>query len=133
MKKQKKAYSTKKPPVPVESHSIIEDWIQQVMPETHPIVKRIDELICNNISGLQYAIKWGKVYYGLPELGWIIEVAAYKISVNIVFLAGKKLDPSPPLGDGEQARYIKLKTLEEVNRSEVKNWIQQASRVTGWK
>lgn len=133
MKKQRKPYSSKKPPVPLENHSKIEDWIQQVMPDTHPIVKKLDELICKNISGLHYAIKWGKVYYGLPELGWIIEMSAFKISVNIVFLAGKELNPPPPLGDEEQARYIKLKTLEEVNRPEIKNWIQQASHLTGWK
>jgi len=103
------------------------------MPKLQPIVKRIDELICSSIPGLQYAIKWGKVYYGLQELGWIIEMGAYDISVNIVFLAGAKFDPQPPLGDDDQSRYIKLKTLEEMNRSEIEKWIQQAGRMAGWK
>jgi len=134
MKKQRKSYSAKKPPVPTENHSEIEGWIQhRVMPDLHPIVKRIDELICNSISDLQYAIKWGKAYYGLPKLGWIIEIAAYDVSVNIVFLAGKEFDPPPPLGEGEQARYIKIKTLDEVNRPEIQKWIQQASHLEGWR
>lgn len=134
MKKQRKSYSAKKPPVPLKNHSELEDWVQhRVIPDLQPIVKKIDELICNNVSGLQYAIKWGKVYYGLPEHGWIIEMAAYDVSVNIVFLAGKELDPPPPLGDDKRARYIKLKTLEEVNQPKIQKWIQQASHTAGWK
>jgi len=133
MKQQRNPYSNKKPPVPLENHSGIEDWIHSSMPNLQPIVKRLDKLICSNIPGLQYSIKWGKVYYGLPELGWIIEMVAYDISVNIVFLAGAKFDPQPPLGKDEQARYIKFKTLEEINRSEIEKWIQQAGRIAGWK
>ena len=133
MKKQRKPYSTKKPPVAIEDHTKIEDWIQSAILDIQPILKRLDDLICNNISGLQYAIKWGNVYYGLPEHGWIIEMNAYKVSVNIVFLAGKKLIPPPHLGDEENARYIKIKTLEEVNRPEIKKWIKQARYLNGWK
>ena len=48
----------------------------------HPIVKRLDELICETIPGLHYAVKWKKAYYGLPELGWIIEMVAYDVSVK---------------------------------------------------
>ena len=46
------------------------------MPDLHPIVERLDESICETIPGLQYAVKWRKAYYGLPELGWIIELVA---------------------------------------------------------
>ena len=38
------------------------------------------KLICETIPGLQYAVKWKKAYYGLPELGWIIEMVAYDVS-----------------------------------------------------
>ena len=133
MNKPRKSYSTKKPPVPLESHSDIEEWINSVMPDLQPIVKRLDELICSNISGLQYSIKWGKVYYGLPESGWIIEMVAYDISVNVVFLAGAEFDPQPPLGNDKRARYIKFRTLEEIRRSEIEKWIQQAGGAAGWK
>ena len=61
----------------------------------HPIVKRLDELICETIPGHQYAVKWRQAYYGLPEQGWIIEIA---VSVNVVFLGGAAFDPPPPLG-----------------------------------
>jgi hypothetical protein len=60
MKKQHKTNATQKPPLPSDDHATIEDWIRRVMPDLHPIVKRLDELIREKIPGLQYAIKWGK-------------------------------------------------------------------------
>jgi len=72
-------------------------------------------------------------YYGLPEQGWIIEMVAYAVSVNVVFLGGAAFDPPPPLGTIERARYVKLNTLEEAQGPEMHEWIEQAGRVPGWK
>ena len=133
MKKERKTNTTRKPPRPVNDHTIIEEWMARVMPELNPIVKEIDELICKKIPDLQYAIKWGKVYYGLPELGWIIEMVSYNVSVNIVFHGGAGFDSPPPLGSDGRARYIKFKNLDEVKSPEFKKWIEQASSVPGWR
>jgi hypothetical protein len=124
---------TRKPPVPSDDHGEIEDWIRRVMPDLHPIVEWLDELIRNTIPGLQYAVKWKKSYYGLPELGWIIELVAYDVSVNVVFLGGAGFDPPPPLGTTGQTRYVKVRTLEEAQAPEMYEWIEQAARVRGWK
>jgi hypothetical protein len=83
MAKAPKPDSARKPPVPSESRADIDDWIRRVMPDLHPIVTRLDELIEETIPGLQYAVKWKKAYYGTPDLGWIIEMVAYDVSVNI--------------------------------------------------
>jgi hypothetical protein len=134
MRKAPKANSARTPPVPSDSHAEIEDWmIGSVMPRLHPIVQRLDELIRETIPGLQYAIKWKKAYYGLPEHGWIIEMVAYDVSVNVVFFGGAEFDPPPPLGTTDQARYVKVKTLEEAQGPEMHKWIEQAERVPGWK
>jgi hypothetical protein len=133
MAKARKPDVAKKPPAPTESHAEIEDWIRRVMPDLHPIVKRLDGLIRETIPGLRYAVKWKKAYYGLPELGWIIEMVAYDVSVNVVFFGGAELDPPPPLGTPERTRYVKLKTLEETQEPEMQKWIAQAGRVPGWK
>ena len=125
-RKERKSISTKSPPVPTDSHAEIEDWIVRlVMPEMHSIVERVDRSIRETIPGLQYAIKWKYAYYGLPELGWIIEMAAYAGFVNV-------FDPPPPLGTRDRSRYVKLMTLEEAQRRELHEWIEQAARVPGW-
>ena len=113
MMKQLKPLSTRKPPEPSDDHADIEAWMRKVMPDLNPIVTRLDGLICETIPGLQYAIKWGKAYYGTPKLGWIIELVAYDVSVNVVFFGGVKLDSPPPLGDKERSRYVKVRTMEE--------------------
>lgn len=134
MKKQPKPLSTKAPPVPTEDHSIIEEWIKnQTMPGMHPIIAKIDLLIRKSISNTQYAIKWGKAYYGTKERGWVIEVAPYHVTVNIVFLKGAKFKTPPPLGTGDDSRYVKIEELDEVNRPEIKKWIKQACLIEGWK
>jgi hypothetical protein len=103
------------------------------MPDLHPIVKRLDGLIRETIPELQYAVKWRNAYYGLPELGWIIEMVAYDVSVNVVFFGGADFDPPPPLGDTDRSRYVKVRTLEETQEPEMQKWIEQAGRVLGWK
>ena len=132
MKRSPKPNSARKPPEPTDNHADIDDWIRRVMPDLHPIVSRLDTEIRETIPRLQYAIKWKKAYYGLPELGWIIEMVAYDVSVNVVFFGGAEFDPPPPLGDTDRTRYVKLTTLEEAQSPEVHSWIEQAGRVPGW-
>ena len=122
----------RRPPVPTDSHAEIKDWIRSVMPGLHPIVQRLDDLIRESFPGLQYAVKWKKAYYGLPELGWIIEMVAYDISVNVVFFGGAEFDPLPPFGTTERTRYVKVTTLEEARAPAMRTWIEQAGRVRGW-
>ena len=134
MEKQRKPLSTKKPPIPSNDHKVIEDWItNRIMPGIKPMIIEIDSLIHNSISNLNYAIKWGNAFYGTEELGWIIELAAYDVSANIVFLSGAIFDPRPPLGTDERTRYIKIKTVEELNDPRIVDYIKQAGRLSGWK
>ena len=133
MAKARKPSTTRKPPVPSESHADIDDWIRRVMPDLHPIVEHLDDSIRRAIPGLEYAVKWRKAYYGLPGPGWIIEMVAYDVSVNVVFLGGADFDPPPPLGDTDRSRYIKVRTLEEAQAPELLEWIEQAAGVPGWR
>ena len=101
------------------------------MPDLHAIVSWLDGSIRDTIPGLQYAVKWKKAYYGLPELGWVIEMVSYDVSVTVVFFGGADFDPPPPLGTIDRTRYVKLTTLEEAQAPEVRTWIDQAGRVPG--
>ena len=127
-----KGNTGRKPPVPSANHSDIDDWCRRLVPDLQPIVKRLDESIRATVPGLDYAVKWKRAYYGLPELGWIIEIAAYDVSVNVVFLGGADFELPPPLGTAGRTRYIKVTSLEEAQRPELQRWIEQAGCTPGW-
>ena len=132
MKRSSNPDTARKPPEPSESHEEIEAWMRRAMPDLQPIVKELDRSIRETIPGLRYALKWKKAYYGLPDLGWIIEMVAYDVSVNVVFFGGAEFDPPPPLGETGRTRYVKVKTLEEAEAPEMRGWIGEAGRVRGW-
>ena len=133
MAKKPPPKNNRKPPEPADSHVVIQDWMDgDVMPRLRPIVEQVDKLIRKAHSGPQYAVKWKKAYYGLPDRGWIIELVAYDVSVNVVFLGGGAFDSPPPLGEGT-GRYVKVKTLDEAKSAELKGWIGEAARHDGWK
>jgi len=102
------------------------------LPHLQPIVRALDESIRAAIPGLHYAVKWRRPYHGLPERGRIIELAAYDVSVNVVFLGGADFDSPPPLGTTDRTRYVKVTTPEEARRPELHAWIGEASRTPGW-
>lgn len=133
MAKMRQATSSRTPPVPSDDHADVDAWIRRGMPELSPIVRQVDETIRATIPGLHYAIKWKQAYYGLPDLGWIIQVAAYDVSMNVVFLGGADFDEPPPLGDTDRSRYVKLRTMDDATSPELLRWIEQAARVPGWK
>jgi hypothetical protein len=133
MEKTRKPLGTRRPPVPSDSHAEVEDWIRRVMPDLYPIVELMDDVIREAIPGLHYAVKWKTAFYGLPDLGWIIQMVAYDVSVNVVFFGGVDLDPQPPLGTSERSRYVKLKSLEEARGPQMRAWIERAGRVPGWR
>src|SRR5690606_9989344 len=97
-----------------------------------PIVTHLDKQIRKILPDLQYAIKWKKAYYGLPDRGWVIELVSYDVSVNAVFLGGADFDSPPPLRNTGRSRYVKLRTLEEAKAPEIQRWIEQAGCVPGW-
>jgi hypothetical protein len=133
MPKVIKGNAGRKPPEPSASHSDIAEWCRRLMPDLQPIVKRLDKLIRATVPGLDYTVNRKRAYYGLPELGWIIELAAYDVSVNVLFLGGADFESPPPLGTADRTRYVKVKSLEEAQQPELKKWIEEAGRTPGWK
>ena len=122
--------SNRKPPEPSDDHAAIADWLKHVMPDLQPIVTYLDQLIRDTIPALQFAVKWKKAYYGLEERGWLVEMVAYDVSVNLVFFAGATFDPPPPQGEG--SRYVKIRSMDEARAPEVRAWIEQAANHPGW-
>jgi hypothetical protein len=132
MDKTRRGQSSRKPPDPSESHDVIEAWMRSQMPDLQPIVEGLDRLVRDTLSDLQYAVKWKKAYYGVPDQSWVIAMVAYDVSVNIVFLGGAGFDSPPPLGDSDRSRYVKVRSWGEVDEAQMREWIENAGSVPGW-
>ncbi|QGG96855.1 DUF1801 domain-containing protein [Actinomarinicola tropica] len=131
MPKQPSGSSSRRPPEPSEDHAEIDDWMGRQVPDLQPIVEHLDATIRDVHPDAHFALKWKKAYYGLPDVGWMIELVAYDVSVNIVFHGGADLDPPPDQGSGS-SRYVKLRSLEEAQDPQLRRWIEQAGEVKGW-
>jgi hypothetical protein len=132
MPKEIKGNAGRKPPEPSLNHEGIDEWITRQMPHLQDILRRVDEEIVATIPKLLFTVHRKRPYYGLSELGWLIEVAAYDVSVNVVFFGGADFDSPPPLGTTDRTRYVKVTTVAETQGPQLREWIEQAGRTSGW-
>ncbi len=132
MPKEIKGNPRRKPPEPSLSHADIDDWFGRLTPNLQPIVRGLDESIRSAVPDLQFAVKFKRAFYGLSALGWIIELAPYDVSVNIIFLGGAEFESPPPLGTIDRSRYVKVTSADDLGRPELTEWIEQAGRTPGW-
>ena len=132
MAKEFKGNPTRTPPEPTADHAGIEEWFRHLMPDLVPTVRGVDDTIRDVLPGVHYAVKYQRAFYGLPEVGWIIELAPYAVSVNVLFLAGADFVPPPPLGDTGRTRYVKIRSGDDTRSPQLVTWIEQAGRTPGW-
>jgi hypothetical protein len=130
MPKTIKGNAGRKPAEPSAEHADIDDWFGRLVPGLQPIVRELDETIRAAIPGL-HALENERAFHGLPEAGWLIEVAPYDVSANVVFFGGADFDPPPPLGSTDRTRYVKIANLDDLQRPELREWIGQAGRAPG--
>ncbi len=128
-----KGNAGRKPPEPSAEHADIDEWFGRLMPHLQPIVRALDESIREVVPGLHYAVKFKRAFYGLPDLGWIVELAPYDVSVNVLFLGGADFTSPPSLGSADRTRFVKVTSLEDASQPELLEWMEQAGRIPGWK
>ncbi len=133
MPKTVKGNAGRVPPEPSTRHADIDSWVRTLVPHLQPIVKALDQAIRGAVPCLHYAVKYKRAFYGLPELGWLIELAPYDVSVNVLFFGGADFDPPPKLGSTDRTRYVKVTGLADITQPQLLDWITQAACTPGWK
>jgi hypothetical protein len=97
-------------------------WAQTVtmrVPDLHASVARLDESIGDDLRARLRR-----------QVGWMIELLANDVSVNVVFLGGAEFESAPPRATAARSRYVKV-TLEKAREAEMYQRIEQAGRVPG--
>ena len=98
------------------------------------IAEAVDVLAATTLPGLERSVKWGMSYYGVGD-GWCFSCGGFAGHVKLMFINGAAvLDPVPPVtpvGMGKATRGVELKTLEDIDESQVAAWMRQVTSVPG--
>jgi hypothetical protein len=98
------------------------------------IAEAVDVLAATTLPGLERSVKWGMSYYGVGD-GWCFSCGGFAGHVKLMFINGAALlDPVPPVtpvGMGKATRGVELKTLQDIDESQVAAWMRQVTSVPG--
>ena len=133
MAKARKPNTARKPPVPTDNHADIERWIGRLMPDLHPIVKRLDEVICATTPGCNTPSSGSRRTTGRQENGggstssWCLRRLRWTSCIP----RRRGIRPSAAAWDHESEPLLKLTTLDEAQGRKYRS--VAAGRVPGWK
>ncbi len=92
---------------------------------------RLDQLICRAVPGVQKAVRWNSPMYGNKGQGWFVSFHVFTKYVKVTFFKGTSLQPVPPGGVSEEARWIDVHE-DDLDESQLTKWVQQAAAIPGW-
>lgn len=101
----------------------VEDYIDQFDPVFRDIMIRLRELIYEVVPDASEDIKWRVPVFSLHKM--ICYIAGFKNHVTFAFYDGKMLkDPDGLLlGTGKQMKYLKFKSIEDMDEERLRLWI----------
>jgi hypothetical protein len=97
------------------------------------IAERVDALAARTLPGLQRSVKWGMSYYGVGD-GWCFSCGGFTDHVKLMFVNGAALKPVPPVTPvamGKSTRGVELKSVRDLDESQVAAWMIQVAAVPG--
>ena len=95
------------------------------------LARRFDEIMAQEVPGVQRVIKWSLPFYGVKDQGWFVSCGAFANSLKITFFQGLSLKPVPPTGKGKQLRGIDILRPEEFDGTQLASWVRQAAKLPG--
>lgn len=110
------------------------DYIASLPEPQRSIAGRVDNLAANTLTGLQRSVKWGMSYYGIGD-GWCFCCGGFADHVKLMFVNGATLlnpvPPVTPVAMGKSTRGIEIKSLNEIDESQIALWMKQITSVPG--
>lgn len=97
--------------------------------------RRLDALIERTVSGVQKAVRWNSPFYGVEGNGWFLAVHCLTKYVKVTFFKGKSLTPAPPGGTPKsgESRWLDIFEDDGFDEAQMRDWVQQAAAIPGWK
>ncbi|MEX6633265.1 DUF1801 domain-containing protein [Hyphococcus lacteus] len=95
------------------------------------IGSRIDDIVNQNFPAIHKAVKWNTPLYG-KEDGWFMAMYCYKKYVQLTFMRGTSLAPTPPVSSKvDGTRYLNIYEDDELDQEQIADWVRQASTLPG--
>jgi len=108
--------------------------VQAAMPGwKRDLGKRLDALIVRNVPNVRKAVRWNSPFYGIEGQGWFLGLHTFTRYVKVAFFRGTSLRPVPPgPSKGKDTRYIDIHEGDELDETQMANWVKQAAALPGF-
>jgi hypothetical protein len=114
-----------------EGDAPVQAYIEAMPDWKRDVGRRLDSLIVRNLPGVRKAVKWNSPFYGIQGQGWIVSFHTFTNYVKVTFFQGASLQPVPPGGKSEDARWCNVRE-DDLDEAQLAAWLQQAVVLPGW-
>ena len=107
----------------------IDGFFVKQPPHLRPILEALRALVDEAAPEAEASIKWGMPFFTLGGVT-VCALAGFKAHVNLILSGppGIFADSAGLLeGDGKTGRHLKLRTLDELPRDDVRRWLRTAA------
>jgi hypothetical protein len=95
--------------------------------------RKLDALVTRAVPGVRKAVKWNSPFYGIEGRGWFLSFHCFTRYVKVTFFNGGSLKPLPPgASKHKTVRYLDIHQDEKIDEAQLRAWVKQASRLSGW-
>ena len=123
-----KKTSPKKPAPRADYGKPIEAMFARTAPPLRAILAAVRRMVEEAVPGVESSLKWGNAVFCHPgSKAMMVALTSHKSHVNVVFVGPPKgfADPKGRLvGSGVGGRHLKLTSIDELPRADVKRWIK---------
>ena len=109
----------------------IDGFFKKQPPPLRAVLVELRKIVESTVPDAESSIKWGNPFFTLNGK-MMVALSAHKSHVNLI-LAGPPnafADPHHRLtGEGKTGRHLKLTSLVELPRNEVRGWVKTAAKI----
>jgi hypothetical protein len=128
-KKPAAASQPRKPGPRADLGAPVDGFFAKQPPHLRPILDQLRALVAEAAPDASSAIKWGMPFYTIDG-NVLCALAGFKAHVNLILAGppGTFVDPGGLLeGDGKTGKHLKLRSLDDLPRQEVRAWLRTAA------
>lgn len=108
--------------------SDVERYVSGVDPKLRPQFEKLRSVVRRALPEASETVKWGVPHYSIGGAG-VASIAEYSGHVNLYLIQGAKIRSNLLEGTGKGMRHVKVKTLDDIDESELTDLLERAGRI----